>query len=67
LITKGVDEEDVADAAYKLFTKEFNKPSTLIGILSTQLENEGITTPVAVSLSNKLKEQQQNRCNLGTN
>jgi hypothetical protein len=48
LITKGFDEEDVVDAADILFAKGFNKPSTLIGILSTQLESQGIDTPVAV-------------------
>jgi hypothetical protein len=45
LITKGVDEEDVTGAADILLTREFNKPSKLIGISSTQLESQGINTP----------------------
>jgi hypothetical protein len=59
LIGKDVDEEDVAAAADKLFTKGFNKPSTLIGISSDDLNASGLTIPVAQTLSNKLKERQQ--------
>ena len=58
---KYVDPENAAEVAPILFTKGFNLPSTLIGISFEELTGYGITIPVAQSLSNKLKEQHQQR------
>jgi hypothetical protein len=57
--TKGVDKDDIADAATKLFLKGFNKPSTLIGISSAELREYEIPIPRAKHLSNKLAKDQQ--------
>lgn len=54
LKTRGVDEDDVAEAANKLFAKRFNRPSNLFGISSDNLIKVGFSVPVAQHLSNKL-------------
>ena len=46
LITQGVDDEDAETAALSLYSKGFCYPSTLIDITSTQLESQGINTPM---------------------
>jgi hypothetical protein len=59
LKSRGVDEDDVGDAAEKLFAKGFNKPSRLLGITVDELERDAnIRNPIARELSNKLKDQQ---------
>ena len=58
LKSRGVDEEDVAEAAEKLFAKGFNKPSRLFGISVGMLTRAGLSDPLALELSNKLKAQQ---------
>ena len=57
--SQGVDEDDVVEAADKLWAKEFNKPSRLLGIAVEELKNDvGIQNPLARELSNKLSQQQ---------
>jgi NAD-dependent DNA ligase len=56
---RGIDKNDVGEAAEKLFAKRFNKPSRLLGITIQELkDHSGIEGPVARELSNKLKDQQ---------
>jgi hypothetical protein len=60
LKSRGVDEDDVAEAAKKLFEKGFNKPSRLLGITIQELkEYAGIEGPVARELSNRLEKKQR--------
>lgn len=59
LESKGVGERKAAEAAPVLFDKGFDNPDTLNGISSTQLERNGLTTPLAQLLSNKLAKPQQ--------
>eukprot|EP00978_Attheya_sp_CCMP212_P045753 scaffold359549_cov47-Attheya_sp.AAC.1 len=56
LKSRGIDKDDVAEAAKILFGKKFNKPSRLLDISVDALTRAGITDPVAQELSNKLKE-----------
>jgi NAD-dependent DNA ligase len=59
---RGVDDDDVGDAAFKLFASKFNKPSRLLGITIQELkEYAEIEGPVARELSNKLKDQQNSK------
>jgi hypothetical protein len=61
---KGVDEDDVAQAAETLFTvkegKGVKKSTQLLNISSDQLERLGVSILLSVELSNKLKEPQPN-------
>ena len=58
LKSRGVDEEDVADAADALFAMGYKRPSTMLGITVQELETyAGITGPVARHLSNKLEKR----------
>jgi hypothetical protein len=59
LKSRGVDEEDAAEAAEKLFLNKFNKPSRLLGISVEMLQRIALSDPLALELSNKLKQQQQ--------
>jgi hypothetical protein len=59
LIGKDVDPEKAAAVSQVLFDKEYDFPSTLIGISFEALARAGISDPVAQMLSNKLKERQQ--------
>jgi hypothetical protein len=59
LKSRGVDEDDVGDAAEKLFAKHYTRPSMLLDISSDDLKGEGLNPRVANHLRNKLKEQQQ--------
>lgn len=52
---RGVDEDDVADAAEPLLQRGFNKPSRLIGIKIDMLQKAGLSDPLALELSNKLQ------------
>ncbi|KAG7341278.1 hypothetical protein IV203_023229 [Nitzschia inconspicua] len=54
---KGVSPKKAAQTAATLFKHGFDSPSTLIGISSANLQQVGIPVPVAQSLSNKLKRQ----------
>ena len=55
---RGVDEDDVAEAADKLFANRFNKPSRLLGITVDELKNDaGIQNPLARELSNQLENK----------
>jgi hypothetical protein len=55
---RGVDEEDVGDAADKLFKGKYNHTSKLLGITTQELnEYAGIYGPLARGLCNKLKDQ----------
>ena len=56
---KDVDPEKAAAVSQVLFDKEYDFPSTLIGISSDDLKAIGLTIPVAQMLSNKLKERPQ--------
>ena len=58
LINQGVGEDDAAEAAATLLPTGFNEPDALWGITSQQLENSGLATPLAMKLSNKLKDRQ---------
>mmetsp|Transcript_26801 Transcript_26801/g.62844 ORF Transcript_26801/g.62844 Transcript_26801/m.62844 type:complete len:322 (-) Transcript_26801:269-1234(-) len=58
LKSRGVDEDDVADAAEKLLANRFNRPSKLLGISVEMLLRQGLSDATAMGLSNKLKEQQ---------
>jgi hypothetical protein len=55
----GVDEDDADEAAKILFANKFNKPSTLIDITPDLLQISGVSVPLAMTLSNKLKDKQQ--------
>mmetsp|Transcript_13595 Transcript_13595/g.29850 ORF Transcript_13595/g.29850 Transcript_13595/m.29850 type:complete len:315 (+) Transcript_13595:94-1038(+) len=61
LKARGIDEDDVRQAAETLFAHGFNKPSTLWGISSDDLKEVGLSIPVARHFSNKLiiKQAQQ--------
>jgi len=68
LKTRGVDEDDVAEAAEKLFARGFNKPSKLLGITVEEFaeinktmsgKEDKFSVALIRHLHNKLKEQQQ--------
>jgi hypothetical protein len=60
LINRDVDSGKAAAACTLLFAAGYDQPSTLIGITVGELARvEGIANPTARSVSNKLKEQQQ--------
>ena len=59
LESKGVGERKAAEAAPVLFNKGFDNPDTLNGISSGDLKEEGLSTPLALYLSNKLAKRQQ--------
>lgn len=63
LINQGADEDDAANAAAMLLPKGFNEPDALWGITSQQLESNGLATPLAMKLSNKLKDRQIGQVN----
>ena len=54
---KGVHEVDAVKAASILYDKDFNVPSKLIGITVDMLKNQGLSDPVAMTLSNKLEKR----------
>jgi hypothetical protein len=54
-----VDPEKAEEAAPIVFDKGFDSPSTLMGISSADLQASHLAIPLAQSLSNKLKPQQQ--------
>ena len=56
---KDLDENDATEAAAALFEKGFDCTSTLFGMTNMELEEEGVSSPVAVALSNKLKTSPQ--------
>jgi hypothetical protein len=56
---KDVDPVKAAPAAAILFVKEFDSPSTLIGIGSNELQACGLAIPVAQHIHNKLKDPHQ--------
>jgi hypothetical protein len=56
LITKGVDEEDVADAADKLYKAGFLYPNNLNGISSAELKARGLKIAIAQELIKKLND-----------
>eukprot|EP00978_Attheya_sp_CCMP212_P003994 scaffold8532_cov65-Attheya_sp.AAC.1 len=55
---KGVPEDKAAMAAETLFDREFDSPSSLMGISSSNLQTCGLAIPLAQLLSNKLEKQQ---------
>jgi hypothetical protein len=57
---RGIDEDDVGEAAKKLSAKKFNKPSRLLGITVEMLLKAGFEDHLALELSNKLKDSQPN-------
>ena len=59
LSSRGIDEEDAGTAASALFTYGFKKQSTLLGISSDYLLRVGLDVPLAMELSNKLQQPQQ--------
>jgi hypothetical protein len=56
---KDVDPAKATVVSETLFNEGYNQPSTLIGITSADLKTCGLKPAIAQSLSNKLKEQQQ--------
>ena len=54
---KAVHEVDAVEAASILHEKGFNVPSKLIGITFQTLKNQGLSDPVAMTLSNKLEKR----------
>ncbi|KAL3931283.1 MAG: hypothetical protein SGARI_004247 [Bacillariaceae sp.] len=59
LVSRGVLQNKAKDAAGILFTKGFDSPSSLIGISSGDLKESGLSIPTAQTLSNKLREEEQ--------
>ncbi len=59
LIGKKVPELYAEAAAPTLYSAEFYYPSALIDITSADLKDSGLKAAIAQSLSNKLKQQQQ--------
>jgi hypothetical protein len=56
---KDVDPVKATAVSEALFNEGYDQPSTLIGITSADLKASGLKPAIAQSLSNKLKEQQQ--------
>lgn len=55
---RGVDDDDVVEAANKLFEKEFNRPSRILGITVEELKIDvGIKNTLARELNNKRKHE----------
>ena len=56
---RGVGKDDVGEAAEKLISKGFNKPSRILGITVEMLQRAEFGDPLALDLSNKLSNDQQ--------
>lgn len=60
LKSRGVDESDAKAAALLLFP-EFDEPDALLNICSDNLKADGLSTSLAMKLSNKLSKRQRGR------
>jgi len=59
-LDRHVEADDVAHAAPLLFPKDYDRPSRLQDVTANILIDEGVSKPIAVVISNRLKAEAAN-------